>query len=76
MTRELFLTEFADALQLSRGSVTMSDVLRDLPQWDSMKILDLVFMLERKGGVTIKLGDAASWRTVADIARLAGVADA
>jgi acyl carrier protein len=73
MTLEAFLEAFEETLQLPRGSAGLDQVLRDLPNWDSMKILDLVFMLEAKSGTAVKIGDAARWRTVADIARLAGV---
>lgn len=73
MTLEEFMEAFEETLQLPRGRAGMDDVLRDLPNWDSMKILDLVFMLEQKSGAAVKVGDAARWRTVADIARLAGV---
>ncbi len=73
MTEEAFLQAMEETLQLPHGRVGMRDVLRDLPNWDSMRILDLVFMLEQKNGAAVKLGEAARWHTVADIARLAGV---
>ena len=75
MTKEAFLAELEGVLGLPVGSVGLDAVLRDLPNWDSMKVLDLVFLLEQRGGVSVKMGEAAAWRTVGDIARLAGVAD-
>lgn len=69
MTRNEFLDEIADLLELDRGEVSGDEKLEDLP-WDSLAETSFVAVCDFSLGRTISAGELADCRTVNDLVNL------
>ena len=72
MKKEDFLREIEDIAGAKRGTVSMENNLRDLPQWDSMAYVAFITFADSKLTLLIDPKRLASCRTVRDLAALAG----
>jgi len=71
MTAEKFLQDFQDLLQRD-DPVTMSTLLRDMEEWDSLAVMACIAYLDKKFGVKTTFASYRELRTVDDIAALTG----
>ncbi|MGN0855441.1 MAG: acyl carrier protein [Kiritimatiellia bacterium] len=67
-----FLDQVAEVLEVP--SVALADDFRTVPYWSSLTGFALIVMMAQRYGRTVSADELRAARTVADLARLAGVA--
>jgi acyl carrier protein len=73
MNKDTFLRNLNEVLDLQPGTLTGSERLEELPQWDSMAILSVIAMVDEKLGVVIPPAKLTACETINDIIQLCGV---
>jgi acyl carrier protein len=73
MTRNEFLTQMDEILDLPRGTLRGHEKLEDLKNWDSTSLITFIAMAETNQGVSISPGDIVTCSTVSDLLQLAQV---
>lgn len=71
MTRQEFLLALDESLELAPGTLTGSEKLDDLEQWDSVAMLNYIALADSNLGVSISPRDILSCATVGDLLTLA-----
>lgn len=64
-----FYAQMAEILDVEK--VSMSDVLTDFPEWDSLSVLSVIAMLDANYGVNITVADLRNMKTVGEIEHFA-----
>jgi len=67
MTEQEFLQNMDELFEVPAGTLKIPDKFRDLDNWDSLKLLTLIALLDEKYGVTLDLERFTSSKTLADI---------
>lgn len=67
MTRQEILYELEKLLEKSKGSLTGSEILNDLLEWDSLAILAYIAMVQKKTDVVLDSLALSRARTVNDL---------
>ena len=70
MTRQDVLFELEKVLEKPKGTLTGSERLDDLPEWDSLAILAYIAMVEKKTSVVLDSLLLSRARTVDDLVLL------
>ena len=73
MTREEFLLEMDEILNLRAGTLRGDEKLEELENWDSTALISLVVLAETSNSVHISPDQIVGCSTVADLLRLAQV---
>jgi acyl carrier protein len=73
MTREEFLLQIDEILDLSPGTLKGHEKLEDLKNWDSTALISLIALADVNNGVPIAPDQVVACTTVADLLRLAHV---
>lgn len=71
MTRNEFLLEMDDILDLPAGTLRGDEKLEELVNWDSTTLITLISLAETNNGVTMSLQQIVSCSTISDLLRLA-----
>ncbi|HET6426323.1 MAG TPA: acyl carrier protein [Planctomycetaceae bacterium] len=58
------LNQIAECLQVDRALITEKTVAADVPAWDSMAVVELVFMLQRDYDLTLPPAQATTLTSV------------
>lgn len=58
------LEKIAECLQVDRALITEKTVAADVPAWDSMAVVELVFMLQRDYDLTLPPAQATTLTSV------------
>jgi acyl carrier protein len=72
MTKQDFLKELEDLLEVAPQSLTGSEALDDLENWNSMAIVGYIALADTNG-VRLSARDVGKCTTVADLLQLAKV---
>ncbi len=73
MDTAAFLRQFENAIEgLTPGSMRPETVLRELPQWDSLALLNILAMVDMEYGVQVSGLEIQACRTLQDLADLVG----
>jgi acyl carrier protein len=75
MTREDFLLEMDNILDLPARTLQGSEQLDELKNWDSTALVALLVLAESNNDIKISPAQIVNCSTVADILRLAGIED-
>ena len=70
MTRQEILFELENLLEKSKGSLAGSEILDDLPEWDSLAILAYIAMVQKKTDVVLDSMALSRAKTVNDLVAL------
>jgi acyl carrier protein len=70
MTRQEILYELEKVLEKSKGALTGSELLDDLPEWDSLAILAYIALVQKKTGAVLDSLLLSRARTVNDLVHL------
>ena len=70
MTKQAFLHELEQQLELPSGSLREEDKLSDLESWDSMAAVLFIALADEKAGVTLSGSQIAGSKTVGDLLSL------
>lgn len=73
MTREEFLLQMDEILDLIPGTLKGHENLQDLKNWDSTALISLLALADANNGVPIAPDQVVACTTVADLLRLAQV---
>jgi acyl carrier protein len=73
MTREKFLLEIDEILDLPAGTLRGDEKLEDIETWDSIALINLVVLAETQANASITPDQVLTCTTIADLLRLAGV---
>jgi len=73
MTREEFLLQMDEILDLQPGTLRGHEKLEDLKNWDSTALISLIVLADANNGVPIAPDRVVDCSTVADLLRLAQV---
>jgi acyl carrier protein len=73
MTREEFLLQIDEILDLKPGTLRGGEKLEDLKNWDSTALISLIAIAEEQNGVPISPDQVIGCTTVGDLLRLARV---
>ncbi len=71
MTRNEFLLQMDEILDLPAGTLRGDEKLEELPNWDSTSLITFIALAETNNGVRITPGQIVTCTTVADLLRLA-----
>ncbi len=63
-TQDTVFDHIAACLQVDRSLLSPTTVAADLPEWDSMAVVELVFMLQRDYDVTLPPAEALKLTSV------------
>lgn len=58
-TKAEFLAELAQTLEIDPKTFTDSTVLRDLPNWDSMRLLEVIALVDEQLGINLNADQLA-----------------
>lgn len=75
MTKEDFLLEMDNILELPAGTLRGHEKLEELSNWDSTALITLIVLAESNNSVRINPSQIVNCLTVADLIKLAGVED-
>ncbi len=67
MTVQEKLQIIADALDTETTNVQPGVLLEDIEEWDSMGVISVISMLDKKFGVNLKVDEITALQTVDDI---------
>jgi acyl carrier protein len=67
MVLDSFVAEFADAIEVSRETVTNITAFKELEIWDSLCVLTIIAMVDTNYAVTVSGNDLENSRTVEDL---------
>lgn len=73
MTRPEFLRSFDTILELPEGTLTGSEKLEDLENWNSLAMIDFIALADTNNNVRLSARQIGSAETVADLLQLAKV---
>lgn len=76
MTRNEFLLEMDNILDLPAGTLRGHEKLEELGNWDSTALITMIVAAESNNGVRISPTQIANCSTVGDLLRIAQVEDA
>ena len=74
MDRKDFLLALDEMLELDAGTLTGSEELDSLDNWDSLAVISFIALVEEKIGLVVEGEKLAKAKTVDDLLALAGVA--
>ncbi len=63
-TVDQVLDAIAECLQVDRAQISTTTVAADVPAWDSMAVVELVFMLQRDYDITLPPAQATTLTSV------------
>ena len=75
MTRNEFLLEMDNILDLPAGTLRGHEKLEELSNWDSTALITLIVLAEGDRGVNISPAQIVNCSTVGDLLRLARIED-
>jgi len=78
MTREEFLLELDEILELPAGTLAGPENLEDLEQWNSMALIGFIALADTNNGTRISPRQIVNCATIEDLLKLAkadGVSD-
>lgn len=73
MNRRELLLQVDEMLELSPGTLTGSENLSDIEQWDSLAMMNFIALASEQFGLTLSPRQFAGCQTVNDLMALVGV---
>lgn len=69
-----FLLALDEMLELDPGTLTGTEALEDLENWDSLAVISFIALVDEKLGLVVEGEKLVKAKTVADLLTIAGVA--
>ncbi len=73
MTQEEFITELEDILSLEEGELTINSNLKELEDWDSLAIISVIALVDKKIGKKVNVLALKECVSVADLINIVGL---
>ena len=67
MTKDEFLTELAEVLDLPEGHLNGKEVLEELPEWDSLAVMSFIAFVDEKFKYIISGDKLVKAKTIDDL---------
>lgn len=74
MTREEFLTQLDELLELPAGTLKGDEKLEDLERWDSLAMVSFIALADEHCNMRLSPRQFVTCNTVNDLVQLAGIA--
>jgi acyl carrier protein len=74
MTREEFLTQLDELLELSAGTLKGGEKLEDLERWDSLAMVSFIALADEHFNMRLSPRQFVTCNTVNDLVQLVGIA--
>ncbi len=74
MTREEFLTQLDELLELPAGTLKGGEKLEDLEHWDSLAMVSFIALADEHFNMRLSPRQFVTCNTVNDLVQLAGIA--
>jgi acyl carrier protein len=74
VTREEFLTQLDELLELPAGTLKGDEKLEDLERWDSLAMVSFIALADEHCNMRLSPRQFVSCNTVNDLVQLAGIA--
>ena len=75
MTKQKFLNEMNELLELDPGTLAGQEHLDDLDAWDSMAVVSFIAMADEQTGVTLSPGKITACSTIDDLYELVTISE-
>jgi acyl carrier protein len=72
LTKTEFIPQLATTLEADLTHFSESTVLSDLPHWDSMRLLEVIVLLDDQLGITLNANQLSQCETAGQILTLIG----
>lgn len=72
MKKAEFLPQLAQAIEADSDTMSESTVLNELPNWDSMRLLEVIALVDEQLGVNLNANQLAKCETVGQILGILG----
>lgn len=73
MTQAEFITELEDILSLDEGDLSAQSNLKEIEDWDSLAVISVIALIDKKIGKKIDVLSIKECTTVADLIKIAGL---
>ena len=73
MTQEEFITELEDILSLEEGELTINSNLKELEDWDSLAIISVIALVDKKIGKKVNVLALKECISVTDLINTIGL---
>ncbi len=73
MTQEEFITELEDILSLEEGELTINSNLKELEDWDSLAIISVIALVDKKIGKKVNVLALKECVSVTDLINTVGL---
>jgi acyl carrier protein len=67
-----FLVQLAETIEADTNTMSDSTVLKELPRWDSMRLLEVIALVDEQLGMNLKANELANCETVGQLVGLLG----
>jgi len=67
MQAQAFLREIEATLELPEGSLMGTELLADIPEWDSLAVISFIALVDEKLGLAVEGEALANAQSVADL---------
>lgn len=75
MTKQEFLVELEEMLELDSGTLKGDELLSELDGWDSMAAIGFIALVDTVSGIAVAPIELANSKSISDLAALAKVQD-
>ena len=72
MTRAEFIPQLAATLEAEPANFSETTILGDLPHWDSMRLLEVIVLLDDQLSISLNANQLSRCQTAGDILALIG----
>lgn len=72
MTKAEFLRLIDELIEVEPGTLTGNEVVRDLEGWDSLKLVELIALLDERFNIPLSAESLVKCKTVNDMIALLG----
>lgn len=73
MTQQEFITELEDILSLDEGELNADSNLKEIEDWDSLAIISIIALVDKKIGKKIDIASMKECATVNDLITVIGL---
>jgi acyl carrier protein len=70
MTKQEFVEQIEDLVEMDRGSLTENEQLSNVTGWDSLAVMSFIGMVDEHLGVTLRAPTIANAKSIADLIAL------
>ena len=70
MTKQEFIEQIEDLVEMDRGSLSENEQLFNVTGWDSLAVMSFIGMVDELLGVTLRAPTIANAKSIADLVAL------